>query len=131
MVSLLVVSHSRALADAMVELVSEMKSEPFKLAALGGIENGTAFGSDALEIKDCLAELDQGDGVLIFADMGSSIMNSQMAISMLDEDQAQRIKLVNAPIFESLLTAVVSNSSEVDVNQLLVVAESTLNQKKF
>jgi len=131
MVNILVVSHSNALAKAVVDLLSEMKTEDFKFDYIGGIENGTAFGNDPMELKAKLDNFDDGDGILIHADMGSSIMSSQMAISMFDEERAKKIKLVNAPFFESILAAVVSNQPNITVEELLAIAESTLNQVKF
>ncbi|MCL8211218.1 Protein-lysine deacetylase [Mesoplasma sp. JKS002658] len=131
MVSILVISHSYHVAKSVVELLGEMKSEPFKFDYLGGIEDHQAFGTDVLAIKNKIKAIDEGDGVLIIADMGSSIMNSQMVLTMLDESLAKRVKIANAPFFEAILASVVANQPQMSVDELLMVAQSTLNQKKF
>jgi len=131
MVSILVVSHSHDVAKSVVELLGEMKSEPFKFDYLGGMEDHQTFGTDVLAIKNKIKAMDEGDGVLIIADMGSSIMNSQMALTMLDGVLATRVKIANAPFFEAILASVVANQPGMSVDELLVVAQSTLNQKKF
>ena len=131
MVSILVISHSYTMAKSVVELLGEMKSEPFKFDYLGGMEDHKTFGTDVLAIKNKIKTMDEGDGVLIITDMGSSIMNSQMALTMLDKSLATRVKIANAPFFEAILASVVANQPGMSVDELLVVAQSTLNQKKF
>ncbi|EFF41875.1 dihydroxyacetone kinase phosphoryl donor subunit DhaM [Mycoplasmopsis alligatoris] len=108
MVNILIISHSYNLAKGVFELASEMKSADFKFDFLGGTKEGK-IGSDgdvvAQKIKDMIENNDQ---LLILADLGSSIMNSEMALDFeLDDEQKQRVVLAKTPFLESSIIAVV------------------------
>lgn len=131
MVSILIVSHSQAVAQSIKELVSEMKSEDFNLTAIGGIENGIHFGSDPIEIMNQILTIDAGDGVMIIADMGSSIMNAQMAISLLPKNIQTKTKITKTPFFEACLQAVVMNQPTIKLIQMDQDLDSLIGQVKF
>lgn len=112
LVNILVVSHSANLAKAVVEFVSEMKNGDFQLIQIGGIDNGLHFGTDPIIIKNKIEELIQSSELLIIYDMGSSKMNTEVAIGMLNENQKQRIQVASCAFLEGTLTAVVSNQTK-------------------
>ncbi len=109
MIGIVVVSHSRALADAVVTLANDMvdsdKRPHIEVAA--GLD-ATTFGTDAAAISDALAAADSPDGVLVFMDLGSAILSTQMALEFVDPDLAARVRLSPAPLVEGLLAAVVT-----------------------
>lgn len=75
-VGIVVVSHSRALAEAAVALASEMvHKDPPPLEIAAGTPDG-GFGTDAAEVMNAIGTVDQGDGVAIFTDLGSAIMSA-------------------------------------------------------
>ena len=133
MVHIIIVSHSKKLATAVVEFALEMKDDsPFTVRAVSGIESDeSAMGSDPIKILESINELFDGDGILLLGDIGSSIMNIEMAIEMLPEDMQNKVKLVDAPLVEGALAAVSFNSNGVSLEQLILETESSRNIPKF
>ena len=84
MVGIVVVSHSEKLAHEVIELCNEMKKYDFPVINGSGTEGGN-LGSDPMRIKDAIEKAYTNEGVLIFCDIGSSILNSEMAMEFLDE----------------------------------------------
>jgi phosphocarrier protein FPr len=107
MVGLVVVAHSRALAQAAIDLALEMVSgEKPPVAIAAGVADG-AFGTDAVAVKDAIQRADDGDGVVVLMDLGSAVLSSEMALELLSPDQRDRVHLTAAPLVEGLVAAVV------------------------
>lgn len=132
MIHIIVVSHSMDLAKAVVHFASEMKGEDdFQVRAVSGIEgDSSVMGSDPMMIKRVIEELDDGDGVLLLGDVGSSVMNIEMAIELLADDLKERVVFADAPIVEGALTAVSFNGKNVSMAALLEEVESTREYQK-
>ena len=107
-VGIVVVSHSRALADAAVALAAEMlhgREAPIEVAA--GLDDG-AFGTDAVAIQEAIGRADRGDGVVVLMDMGSAVLSAELALEFLDDDARGRVVLSSAPLVEGLIVAAVA-----------------------
>ena len=63
MVGTVLVSHSQALAEAMVDYAHMMAPQAVVVAA-GGLEDGT-FGTSYEKIEDAIERAQQGDGVVV------------------------------------------------------------------
>ena len=72
MVGTVLVSHSQALAEAMVDYAHMMAPQAVVVAA-GGLEDGT-FGTSYEKIEAAIEQAQQGDGVVVLMDMGSAVM---------------------------------------------------------
>lgn len=112
MIGIVVVSHSRALADAAIALAAEMvpAERAPRIEAAAGLDAGT-FGTDAAAIAEAVGRADGGDGVLVLLDLGSAILSAEMAVEFLDPDAAARVRLSPAPLVEGLVAAVVTAST--------------------
>ena len=122
-VGIVVVSHSRALADAAVALAAEMlhgREAPIEIAA--GLDGG-AFGTDAVAIQDAIGRADRGDGVVVLMDMGSAVLSAELALEFLDDDARGRVVLSAAPLVEGLIVAAVAADSGASAAE--VAAEAT------
>ena len=84
MVGIVVVSHSKALAKEAITLAMEMKHSEFPLINGSGTD-GDYFGSNPLMIKEAIEKAYTEEGVLVFVDLGSSVLNTQIAIDFLDD----------------------------------------------
>ncbi len=111
MIGIVVVSHSRRLAEAAVELACEMvpsdRRPSIEIAA--GLDEHT-FGTDAEAISAAIEAADGGEGVLVLLDLGSAVLSAEMACEFLDPDAAARVVLSGAPLIEGLVAAVVTAS---------------------
>jgi dihydroxyacetone kinase phosphotransfer subunit len=107
-VGLVVVSHSRALGEAMRELAAEMLSGgDVRIAVAAGLDE-TTLGTDAAAIVTALEEADSGDGVVVLMDLGSAVLSAEMALEMVDDDLRQRVVLSPGPLVEGLVVAAVA-----------------------
>src|SRR3972149_9936533 len=87
MVSLVLVSHSRALAEALVNLVKQMAAQDLQVAiAAGAGPNHQEFGTDAREIAAVIQSVYSPDGVLVLMDLGSAVLSADMAVGVVPQE---------------------------------------------
>src|ERR1700685_4149763 len=100
MVALVLVSHSKKLAEAARELVLQMTGPDFPVAVASGVgDNFDELGTDAVHISDVLQRLARPDGVLVLMDLGSAVLSAQTALELL-ESNTTPIRLCSAPFIE-------------------------------
>ena len=129
MIGFIVVSHSDKVANGVVEICKQFHENAIIVAA-GGIDN--RIGTDVLKIKDAIDNLnDKCSSILIFGDLGSSILSAETAIDLSDDDIQQKIKLVDAPIVEGMIAAVVTSSISNDIDEIINSAKETRIIDKF
>jgi dihydroxyacetone kinase phosphotransfer subunit len=107
-IGLVVVSHSRALAQAAVGLAAEMTHGAGPTVAVAAGLDESTFGTDATAVADAIERADSPDGVLVLMDLGSAVMSAELALELLDSDVAARVTLCSAPLVEGLVAAVVT-----------------------
>lgn len=108
-VNILIISHSYDVAKSVTTFVSEMKNGDYTLDYVGGIENHTKFGTDVNEIKAKIEKLTEHNELLIIPDLGSSKLNTDLALKTLPENITKKIAVATCAFLEGSLTAVVSN----------------------
>ncbi|AVQ32271.1 PTS-dependent dihydroxyacetone kinase phosphotransferase subunit DhaM [Fusobacterium varium] len=130
MVGIVIVSHSKKLAHEIIELCNEMKKYDFPVINGSGT-TGNHLGSDPMIIKEAIENAYSEDGVLIFGDIGSSILNSEMAIEFLDEEyNRSKIKIADAPIVEGTLIAMSINDGKTSLEDILEELKDLKNFNK-
>lgn len=131
MIGIVVVSHSRALADAAVGLASEMVAEGDRpvIAVAAGLDE-TTFGTDAAAVAEAISVADSPDGVLVLLDLGSAVMSAELALEFVDPEVAERVKLSSAPLVEGLVAAVVTASTGATLDAVLAEASRGLAGKQ-
>ena len=129
-VGLVVVSHSRALADAAVELARGMlpgREQAIAVAA-GDVDGG--LGTDATAIADAVTAADSGDGVVVLMDLGSAVLSAETALELLDDDVRERVVLSPAPLVEGLVGAAVTAAAGADRDRVAAEALRGLAPKQ-
>ncbi len=121
LVGIVVVSHSRRLAEGVVELSRQMAGEDVALEAVGGTPEG-ALGTDADGIVAAIGRADAGAGVLVLGDLGSAILAGTTAIGLLEPDQAGRVRLSGAPLVEGTVIAAVQASIGQGLDEVAAAA---------
>lgn len=109
MVGILIVSHSEEVASGTKKLAEEMTQKPIPIAAVGGTKDDR-LGTDSNLIYQALEKMDKSDGVIIFADMGSAVMNAEMAFELFEPEVQEKFIVANAPIVEGAITAALESS---------------------
>lgn len=128
MIGIVVVSHSRALADAVVELAAQMTPDGGPtIAVAAGADGG--LGTDATAVAEALAEAASPDGVLVLMDLGSAVMSAELAIELAGLDEAE-VRLSPAPLVEGLVAAVVRAAGGADLATVAREAEAALTPKQ-
>lgn len=131
LVGIVVVSHSRPLARAAVELASEMlqadSQPPIRIAA--GLDEHT-LGTDAAAVSSALAELGGCPGILVLVDLGSSILSAEMAGEFLDPEISAKVRISPAPLVEGLLVAAITAATGADLDMVASEAARALEPKQ-
>jgi multiphosphoryl transfer protein len=108
MVGLVLVSHSRSLAEAVADLLRRVVSPDLRLACSGGVGDDRALlGTDAIEIQEAISAVYSEDGVLVLMDMGSAILSAETAKDFLNPEDREKVRLTSAPIVEGGMAAAV------------------------
>jgi len=127
---LVVVSHSRALADASVALASEMlHGSRVRIGVAAGLD-ATTFGTDATAIVEAIDEADDGDGVVVLMDLGSAVLSAEMALDMIEPAVRDRAVLCAAPLVEGLVVAAVAAAGGAPPAQVAAEAVGSLAAKQ-
>ena len=128
MVGIVVVSHSAALAEGVVELAREMGGEEVRLEAAGGIEEPPgALGTDAERVRAAIERAMSGDGVLVLMDLGSALMSAEMATELLEG--GGRVVLSEAPLVEGAVAAAAAARGGAALDDVAAEARGALAMK--
>ena len=127
-VSLVLVSHSRQIAEGVRELAAQMTQGKVKIAVAGGTADGR-LGTDATAIVGAIQEVRGPEGVLILVDLGSAVLSTQMAIEQLPDAQG-RVVLSNAPFVEGAVIAAVEASIDSDLDGVAAAALGAREMEK-
>lgn len=108
MVGIVLVSHSNKLVEGLKELISQMAPE-VKISTAGGIDDGR-IGTDPIKIMNAIEESYSDEGVLLFFDIGSAIMNAELAIDMLDDSISSNVDICKTSLVEGAFVAAIESS---------------------
>ncbi len=117
MINLLIASHSKKLAEGLREILIQMAPNVNVLVS-GGDKDGN-IGSNFDEINQIINEYATNDGLVIFFDLGSSMMNCQMAIDMLDDEKKSKVYLAGTPIVETSVQIAVEASAGQSLEKIV------------
>jgi dihydroxyacetone kinase phosphotransfer subunit len=102
MIGLVVVSHSRRAAEGIAEVAAEMAGDT-PIEAVGGDGQG-GIGTVPDAIGAALEAADDGDGVVVLVDLGSAVMNTDVAIELSEAEAV----VADAPVLEGAVNAAVA-----------------------
>ncbi len=106
MVGLVIVSHSRTLAQSLVGLVRQVVHDQVPIAiAAGAGPDHMEFGTDPSEVIDAIQSVYSPDGVLVLMDLGSAVLSAEMAAELLPDEMKGRIACCAAPLVEGAIAA--------------------------
>ncbi|HLO32956.1 MAG TPA: dihydroxyacetone kinase phosphoryl donor subunit DhaM, partial [Anaerolineales bacterium] len=131
MVGLVIVSHSRALAEALVGLLRQVASPTLPLAVAAGIgDDRLEFGTDAVEIMDAIQSVYSEDGVVVLMDLGSAVLSANMALDLLPPDITRKVRFCGAPLVEGAIAAAVQIGLNSDLDAICQEANAALAPKR-
>jgi dihydroxyacetone kinase phosphotransfer subunit len=109
MVGLVLVSHSRTLAEGLSEMLAQVAGPNVRIAIAAGTPDGR-LGTSAPLIVDAIRSVNGPDGVLVLLDLGSAALSVEVALEELASDERDRIVVSDAPIVEGAVVAAVQAS---------------------
>ena len=128
MVGIVIVSHSRKIAEGVRDLALQMAGEHKAIIACGGMEDGS-IGTDTVLIMEAIKEADDGDGVCVLCDLGSAILSTQTAMDLLDEPI--KVVIADAPILEGAISCAINASFGAPLSDVVQAAEKARGMSKF
>jgi PTS hybrid protein len=121
-VGIVIVSHSRLVAEGAADMVRQMVGDEVPLAWCGGDPSG-GLGTS---VEAILAAIDRAwseKGVAILVDLGGAETNSEMAIEMLDAGRGERVVVCNAPVVEGAVMAATEAAGGASLAEVRATAE--------
>ncbi|WP_058990492.1 dihydroxyacetone kinase phosphoryl donor subunit DhaM [Anaerococcus rubeinfantis] len=117
MVNILLASHSKKLAEGLREILLQM-APGVEIITSGGDNDGN-IGSNFDEINELIGKYAKDDGLVVFFDLGSSMLNCQMAIDMLDEEKKSKVYLAGTPLIETSVQTAVNASAGQSLDEIV------------
>ncbi len=128
MVGIVIVSHSDKIAEGVRDLALQMAPDYTQMIPAGGLEDGT-LGTDAVRIMEAIHAADGGDGVALLVYLGSGILSAETAIDLLDGEIPA--KIIDAPIVEGAVVAVIEASTGSPLEDVVAAAEEIRGSTKL
>ncbi|ELZ34205.1 dihydroxyacetone kinase phosphotransfer subunit [Halogeometricum pallidum JCM 14848] len=129
MIGLVVVSHSAKAAEGIRDIAAQMGGGDARIEPAGGDgDDGEGIGTDANRIGEAVDAADDGDGVVVLVDLGSAVMNTELALEMTDAEAV----VADAPVLEGALNAAVeTTSSKATLDSVVESAEDAREYRKL
>lgn len=126
MVGIVIVSHSKTLADGVVE-VSKMMADSANIVAAGGLDDGS-LGTSYEKIEKAIKTVYSDDGVIVLVDMGSAVMTTQMVIESMNDE---RVRLADAPLVEGAVVAAMGAFLGNDIDAVMEELSTVSSNSKL
>ncbi len=133
LVGVVVASHSRTVAEGLVEMALQMAREQapdVRVIAAGGASDGS-LGEDPERIAEAIAQADAGAGVLVVVDFNGAVHAARFAVeNLLGPDLAARVRISGGPLVEAAVFAAVQASVGDDLDGVLATADASSSYDK-
>ncbi|BAZ20734.1 phosphoenolpyruvate-protein phosphotransferase [Kalymmatonema gypsitolerans NIES-4073] len=129
-VGIVIVSHSKKLAEGVRELAAQMVQGKVPLAVAAGIDDPeNPLGTDAMQVYEAIASIYSDEGVVVLMDLGSAVMSAEMALEFLPEELRDKVHLCEAPLVEGAIAAAVAAAAGSHIQQVIAEARGALVAK--
>jgi len=128
LVGIVLVSHSFELAHGLAVLASQVAGAEVRIEPAGGAPDG-GLGTSGDSVWEAIVRADCGEGVVVLADLGSSILTVR---HLLEEGHANgHVRLVDAPFVEGAIAAAVMSSAGQHLDDVAQAAEEARGARKL
>lgn len=126
MVGIVIVSHSRKLAEGVMD-ATKIMADGCPVAVAGGTDDG-GYGTSYEQIRYAVDSVYSQDGVIVLVDMGSAVMTAEMVI----EDMGySNVLLLDCPLVEGAIAASLSSFCGDDLDTVKKQALSSKTEAKW
>ncbi len=126
MVGIVIVCHSSKMVKHFIEFLDIFKSNDFNI--LNGADENKDFGTTTNYLVDVIKRANQGQGVLVFVDLGSSIDMALNAKKILKNEI--EVEIADCPGVEGCISAVAAKDTDIDLQTLKEIAQDRINFRK-
>jgi dihydroxyacetone kinase phosphotransfer subunit len=128
--SLVIVSHSAAIASGLAELVGQVAGPDVPVVTAGGTIDGS-LGTDGGRVLELLQTAAANGGAVVLVDLGSSVLSVRAALTELDDAENERIAVADAPLVEGAVAAAVALSTGCTAAEAALAATEARHVGKF
>ena len=127
---MVIVSHSEEIANGVVKLAAEMANDNVEFKAAGGTGDGR-LGTSVMTVLSAIESLSDCKSILIYCDLGSSVLSSETAIDMVDKVALKaKCHIVDAPLVEGAFFGAVEAAASDDVQKIISESDHARNLHK-
>jgi PTS hybrid protein len=126
-VGIVLVSHSRELAAGLRALAQQVAGDHAAVEVAGGTDDG-ALGTSYALIRAAIGRADQGAGVVILPDLGSSVLTARV---VLDDHPRTDVLMVDGPFVEGAVAAAAIAAAGGDLAAVAAAAREARDVAKF
>jgi PTS hybrid protein len=126
-VGIVLVSHSAELATGLGALLAQIGSDTVPVVAAGGTDDGR-IGTSYERIAQAITKADQGAGVIVLPDLGSSVLTTR---TVLEDHPRADVTVVDAPFVEGAVAAVVIAAAGGDLDAVVNAAKEARDVPKL
>ena len=133
MVGIVIVSHSKRLAEGVKELAGQMTQGKVPIEAAGGIDDpDNPIGTDPMKVLAAIESVHTAaeSGVLVLMDLGSALMSAETALDFLTDEVKATVRLCTAPLVEGAMAAAIQASAGASLDAVAAEALAALAAKK-
>lgn len=126
-VGIVLISHSRTLAEGAAELAREMGVGEVTVEPAGGTPDG-GLGTSVELLESAVNAADSGGGVVVIADLGSSVLTTKLYLE--DREGAGEVVLADAPFVEGAVAAASAAAAGAPVPDVVAAATDAYTFRK-
>ncbi len=127
---IVLISHSAPLADGLAELLAQLGGSEVGVAPAGGTDDG-GIGTSIAKVEKAIHSVDRGAGVLLVADLGSSVLTAKTVLASGRDDLPEQLALADAPFVEGAVSAAVVAGAGADFQAVVAAAEEARTARKL
>ncbi|EKT54249.1 dihydroxyacetone kinase phosphoryl donor subunit DhaM [Providencia sneebia] len=132
MIGLIIISHSKMLADGLLQLAEQMQDKKnCQIIAAAGIDDEEhPIGTDAIKVMEAIETLSEASHIILLMDLGSALLSAETALDLIDPDLAQKVYLCSAPLVEGTIAITAATSGGASIDTVLEEARQALRSKQ-
>jgi dihydroxyacetone kinase phosphotransfer subunit len=123
-VGIVLVSHSAALAEETAALAAQIAGPGVRIAAAGGTDDGD-LGTSPDKVGAAVGDVDQGAGVVLIPDLGSSVLTARLL------ERPGAVVIADVPFVEGAIAAAVAAGAGATLPEVLGAAEEARGYRKL
>ncbi|MEX6314851.1 hypothetical protein AB6G19_15135 [Providencia manganoxydans] len=92
MIGLIIISHSKQLADGLLQLAEQMQNKQnCQIVIAAGVDDEQhPIGTDAIKVMEAVEQLSDAEHIILLMDLGSALLSAETALDLLDPELAKK-----------------------------------------